>query len=396
MHIFSTFNGIDTKEEFAFSRAVCFSFRPIPVSKPWRDATGGFGQYAPIGTWCDIYDSEGVRGGGFCSQGFVRNILPIILTGEKKSYAEWYESLYWALRNFGFQSGEIVDLAQLELMMLDIMAKRRNLPLHRLLGATKDYASCYKGGGSLLSDDDDLVADMTRYVAEGYKTIKFKVGSDWGHDCQRDVRRLKKVREAVGDDIEIAVDANQVFNVEEALVFADMVRPYNIAWYEEPVHSHDMNAIAQIAEKGGYMVGYGESMRNSFAFETYAEKGVRHLMPLVGRMSKLSDLVVIRDLARAKSLRFSSGGTVWLNAAIGAAFYDENEKLENHEPMTQPIGDCLKIKPEEKGDKMYLPDIPGVPMQLDIEGLDSRALISNVQYFYSDKSNSTFRVSGAY
>lgn len=49
-------------------------------------------------------------------------------------------------------------------------------------------------------------------------------------------------------------------------------------------------------------IGYGESMRNGFAFETYAEKGVDYLMPLVGRMSKMSDLIKIRDLAREKGL----------------------------------------------------------------------------------------------
>lgn len=395
MNVFTQFEGIDISEKIAFSKAVYYTMKPIAVEKPWRDATGGFGDYVPVGTWCDVYDSNGVCGGGFCSASFVRNILPLILTGEEKSYAQWYESIYWKLRNFGFQSGEIVDLAQLELFMLDIMARRRGLPLHRFLGATKDFAWCYKGGGSLLSDDNDLVEDMVRYVEEGYRTIKFKVGSDWGRDMERDIRRLEKVRKAVGPNVAIAVDANQVYNVEEALKFADFIRPYNVAWYEEPVHSHDMNAIKTVSEQCGHMIGYGESMRNYFVFETYAEKGVGHLMPLVGRMSKLSDLVAIRDLARKNGLLFSSGGTVWLNAAFGAAFYEENEKLENHEPMTGPIGGCLSVKPEERDGKMFLPDIAGSPIRLDVKGLEQRGLISNIQYLYSEKGR-TFRISAAY
>lgn len=243
------------------------------------------------------------------------------------------------------------------------------------------------GGGKQVFD--------VRYVEEGYRTVKFKVGSDWGKNMERDARRMEKVRAAVGNDIEIAVDANQVWDVEDALKFADMIRPYRPAWYEEPVHSHDMNAIKEVKERSGMMIGYGESMRNAFAFETYAEKGVDHLMPLVGRMSKMSDLIKIRDLAREKGLRFSSGGTVWLNAAFGA-LYNENEMLENHEPMTGPIGDCLAVKPEEKNGRLYLPDIEGSPIRLDLEGLKKRGVIESIRYFYASEGNRSFAVRAAY
>ena len=365
------------------------------MKKPWRDATGGFGRFAPIQGWITIYDSEGCSGGTFCSTGIINNILPLILTGETRTYAEWYDYIYWKLRNFGFQSGQIVDLGQLDLIMLEIMAKRENKPLHRFLGAKKDWAAAYKGGGSLLSDDEDLVSDMVRYVEEGYKTVKFKVGSDWGRNMERDVRRMEKVRAAVGPDIEIAIDGNQVWNVEDALRFADMVRPYHPAWYEEPVHSHDMNAIRELREKVNMKIGYGESMRNYYAFETYVEKGVDHLMPLVGRMSRMSDLMKIRQLAKDNGLRFSSGGTVWINAAFGA-LYDEDEMLENHEPMTEPIGDCLSVKPEEKNGRLYLPDIEGCPIRLNFEKLEAEGTIESVRYFYAADAKTTFAVRAAY
>lgn len=386
---------INEDSKICFSKAVFYNFHPIPVKKPWRDATGGFGSFVPLQGWIRIYDSEGYYGETFCSTGIVGNILPLILTGETKTYAEWYSEIYWKLRNFGFQSGQIVDLGQLDLIMLEIMAKRENQPLHRFLGAKKDWAAAYKGGGSLLSDDDDLVGDMVRYVEEGYKTVKFKVGSDWGKNMERDARRMEKVRRAVGPDIEIAVDGNQVWSVEEALKFADMIRPYNPAWYEEPVHSHDMNAIRELREKVNMKIGYGESMRNYFAFETYVEKGVDHLMPLVGRMSKMSDLLKIRDLARKNSLRFSSGGTIWINAVFGA-LYDETELLENHEPMTEPIGECLLVKPEEKKGRIYLPDLEGSPIRLNMEKLEREGTIESVKYFYASEGSRSFAVRAAY
>ena len=386
----------DQNEKITFSKAVYYNFNPVPVKKPWRDATGGFGNFAPLQAWIQLYDTEGSCGETFCSKGMTENILPLILTGETRTYREWYDYIYWKLRNFGFQSGQIVDLGQLDLLMLEIMARRRHLPLHRFLGAKKDWAAAYKGGGSLLSDDEDLVEDMVRYVEEGYRTVKFKVGSDWGKNMERDVRRMEKVRNAVGPEIQIAVDGNQVWNVEDALRFADLIRPFNPAWFEEPVHSHDMNSIKQLKDRGvGMMLGYGESMRNYFAFETYVEKGVDHLMPLVGRMSRMSDLLKIRKLARDNGLKFSSGGTVWLNAAFGA-LYEEDELLENHEPMTEPIGECLKIKPEERNGRLYLPDIEGSPIRLDLEKLKGNGTLESIRCFYADQKRMNFAVRGAY
>ncbi len=383
-------------EDISFSKAVYYNFNPIPVKKPWRDATGGFGSFIPLQGWIQLYDSNGICGETFCSLGMIDNILPLVLTGETKKASEWYQDLYWKLRNFGFQSGQIADLGQFDFLMLDIMARRHGKPLHRFLGAKRDWCAIYKGGGSLLASDEDLVADMERYVKEGNTIIKFKVGSDWGQNMERDVRRLAMVREAVGPDIGIAIDANQVWSVDEALRFADLARPYNPAWYEEPCHSHDMNAIQELKDRGvGMKLGYGESMRNAFAFETYAEKGVDHLMPLVGRMSKMSDLLKIQSLCTEKGLMFSAGGTSWLNAAFGALF-EEDGLLENHEPMTQPMGEILSVKSEEKNGKFYLPQIEGTPIRVNFEKLEKDHTLDGVKYFYAERMKGMFAVRAAY
>ncbi len=391
----STVFPIDENERLTFTRAEYINFHPVPVKKPWRDATGGFGSFVPLQGWIRLYDDQGFCGEGFCSESLVANVLPLVMNGESRSYRDWYHTLYWKFRNFGFQSGQIVDVGQFEQLMLDIMARRRGLPLHRFLGAKKDWAAAYKGGGSLLASDEDLVDDMTRYMSEGYRTVKFKVGSDWGTNMARDVERLRKVREAVGPDIEIAVDANQVFSLEDAVRFADLIRPYRPAWFEEPIHSHDMNGIAALRRQAGMPIGYGESMRNGFAFETYQEKGVDHLMPLVGRMSRMEDLILIRDLARRNGLRFSSGGTVWINAAYGA-LYDENELLENHEPMTGPMADCLSVRPEERNGRLYLPDIPGLPCRLDQQRLTANGTVESVRYIDAGRKSAQFMVRAAY
>lgn len=375
-----------------FSKAEYYQFSPIPLPRAFKDATGGFGGYAPLRGWVRVYDREGYYGETFCSESFTGTILPLILTGETKSHADWYADLYWKHRNFGFQSGQIADLGQFDLIMLEILARRAGMPLHRFLGANKDWAAVYKIGGAITLSDEELVEQMTRYVDEGYTTIKFKVGSGWGKNMRRDAERVRKVREAIGNDIAIAVDANQVWDVGGAMQFAGMIRDYDIAWFEEPVHAHDMNAIRELKDRNiGIPLGFGESMHNFYAFETYVEKGVDHLMPLVGRMSAMGDLLKIRDLAKQNGLRFSSGGTVFINAAFGA-LYGEDEMLGYNEPVFQTVGQFLELKPEEKGGRMHIPDIAGSPIRLDFNKLEKCGYLESKQYFCSDPHKKQFGV----
>lgn len=374
------------EDKIEFTRAVYYNFRPIPLPRPFKDGTGGLGQFAPEQGCIELYDSEGACAHLTIGRSFLTTILPQILNGEKKSYNEWQQTLYWRIRNAGFQSGPAVDVGQFELMMLDLLAQRAGQPLHRFMGATKDWAVAYKGGGSLLLEDSELVEDMTRYAEEGYKTVKFKVGSNVGKDMDRDIRRLEKVRKAVGDSIGIAVDANQCWNVEDAYTFAGLAAPYQLEWLEEPIHAHDMNGIKRLKEMGVAMpLSFGESMRIFYSFETYVEKGAEHLQPSVGRMTRMGDLLEIRDLARANGVTFSSGGRIYLNAIFGC-LYNEHERIEYHEPISRPVGKYTLFQPEERDGRFYCqPDLPGNPQRMNIDLLEKDGLLESKQIYYAKK-----------
>lgn len=370
-----TFNFED---EICFTKAVYYNFNPIPLPKVFRDATGGRGAFAPEQGCIELYDDTGACAHYAVGRSFVKGMLPRILNGEKKTYNQWRHSLYWQIRNSGFQSGQAVEVGAVDLMMLDILAQRAGKPIHRFLGATKDWASAYKGGGSILLEDSELVEDMVRYVEEGYTTVKFKVGSGEGMDMERDVRRLEKVRTAVGDEIGIAVDANQRWDVEDAYRFAKLIEPYHVAWLEEPIHAHDMNGIKRLKEIGVSMpISFGESMRVSYAYETYIEKGVDHLQPSLGRMSRIDDLIKIRNMARENHITFSSGGRIGLNAYFGC-LYNEDERIENHEPINKPVSEYMMLMPKERNGRFYCrTDIPGIPVRMDVEKLEKDGLLES-------------------
>ncbi len=371
-------------DKIRFTRAVYYNFNPIPLPKVFKDATGGMGKNAPEQGCIELYDSEGSVAHLSVGRGFLTNVLPMILNGETKSFNEWRKELYWKVRNGGHQSQQAVDLGQLDLMMLDILAQRHNKPLHRFMGATKNWAATYKGGGSILLEDDELVEDMLRYKEEGYKTVKFKVGSS-ATDFDRDLRRLEKVRKALGDDFGIAVDANQKWTVDQAHKFATLATPYNLEWLEEPIHAHDMNGIKELKERGVSMpIAFGESMRISYAYETYIEKGVDHIQPSVGRMTRMDDLLKIKKMARENNVKFSSGGRIYLNAILGC-LYEEDELIEYHEPISKPVGEYTLFQPEEKNGRFYCQDdIIGNPQRMNIEKLEKDGLLESKKIFYAN------------
>lgn len=374
------------EDKIKFTKAVYYNFNPIPLPKPFKDGTGGMGKNAPEQGCIELYDADGACAHLSVGRSFVTNVLPMILSGETKSYNEWRNTLYWKIRNAGFQSGQAVDVGQVDLMMLDILAQRAEKPLHRFLGADKDWAAAYKGGGSLLLEDAELVEDMTRYVEEGYKTVKFKVGSDNGTNMERDIRRIEMVRKAVGSDIGVAVDCNQRWSVEEAYQFAQLAAPYHLAWLEEPIHAHDMNGIKRLKDMGMPMpIAFGESMRISYAYETYIEKGVDHLQPSIGRMTRMDDMIQIRDMAREYGVKFSSGGRIYLNAIFGC-LYNETEEIEYHEPISRPVGVYTLFQPEEKNGRFYCqPNLPGNPQRMDIVRLEKDGLLESKKIFYGEK-----------
>ena len=375
------------EDQIRFTRAAFYNFRTIPLPKPFRDATGGMGVNVPEQGYLELYDDTGACAHYTVSRSFVSTMLPRILNGEKKSYRTWRHEQYWKIRNAGFQSGDAVNVGTLDFMMLDILAQRAGKAIHRFLGAEKDWAAAYKGGGAIIREDEELAEEMCRYAEEGTATVKFKVGSSHGErgeilDMERDLRRIEKVQKALAGRARIAVDCNQKFTVEEAVEFCKLAEPFDLEWVEEPIHSADYNGICRMKEMGvKQKLAAGESMRVYYAYEPYVEKGIDILQPSLGRMSRIDDLLKIRDLCRANGLEFQSGGRGAYNAYFGA-LYGENERIEFHAPISEPVHELMLNVPEFKNGRFTLrADIPGMPVRMNLDMMEKLGYLESVAYF---------------
>ncbi len=107
-------------------------------------------------------------------------------------------------------------LSAVDIALWDIKGKRHNEPVWRLLGGARNPARAYVTFGLLDYDRDQLVQMATRLAGEGQPRLKLVVGIDGGENPLEDAARVRAVREAVGDDVDLMVDANYTFSLARA------------------------------------------------------------------------------------------------------------------------------------------------------------------------------------
>ncbi len=149
--------------------------------------------------------------------------------------------------------------------------------------------------GWLGYDDDKLARLCREAVAEGFTQIKLKVGGD----LDEDVRRLALARRVVGPDVRIAVDANQRWDVPEAIRWVNALAPHDLAWIEEPTSPDDVLGHAAIARGVAPIpVATGEHMANRVMFKQFLQLDALQVLQLdATRVAGVNENIAILLLA---------------------------------------------------------------------------------------------------
>lgn len=369
--------GLAFPDPIVIRKAELYHFHPQPRKKVWKDGTGRISRSWCFPTWLRLYDTE-----GFCGEGPVLpevwNIfLPMMLEDAvPRTNLEWRQLFYWRVRG---DHSTFRALETLEYVLFDLLAKRRRMPAHRMLGARKDWTDCYRGGGTVLQSDEELVEELLEIKEAGYRATKFKISlNDW----ERDVRRMEKVRKALGPEMKIAVDSNQAWPKEICMQFLREAAPYDIAWYEEPTDAFDMDEIAAltaaIRDEGlNVPVAYGESARRFHTFKAYIDAGVQVIQPLP-QFYTLAEQLRTMEYARSRGCRITSGQNDLPGVLIGALL-QPGEPIEFHRPNTEQIEDYFNVRATLHDGRLYLPDCPGLPVRVDLERLQADGLLREKQ-----------------
>ena len=293
-------------------------------------------------------------------------LIPILLHSKKAPYHALYQRLYWSIRNEGFRGPAAALLSQVDIALHDLAARKAGQPLHRYLGASRNTVKVYGSGGGTNYSYKDLETEVAYFLNAGVDCYKMKVGKDFGNRMSEDVARVKFVRRLLGNNVRLAVDANQVWNYEQALRFLDLTASENIAWFEEPVHSADYAQIEKLCKSTPVKISFGESERTARTFPTLINIGVRHLQPIPTQLAGVKEWMQVKGLALKADIDFSSGGYSLYTSSLMATA-PEHYEVEYLHSIMFGLERYFSVRPEWKDGHFILPEVDGLPVRIDWE-----------------------------
>src|SRR5438067_7860520 len=219
----------------------------VPVTRPYsaggRQVTGNWHVLARLTT------SDGVQGHGYIvalRQGLVAAVAQA--TRELGSqlvgmHVLEVEAAWERLASVGDWVGPggllHYAIAPLDIALWDAAGKTLGQPLYRLLGGYRDRVPAYASDGLWVSlSPTELAANAKQHVADGFTAVKLRIGKE--PTAEAEARRVLAVREAVGPQVKIMVDAVESWSLAYARRAGRVLQDAGIAWLEDPVHHHDV------------------------------------------------------------------------------------------------------------------------------------------------------------
>lgn len=182
--------------------------------------------------------------------------------------------------------------ALLDTALVDWSARARNVPVCELFGAT--FAPTHSTNQSLfVSDDAHMLAMAERYVTRGFRKLKLRVGAG---DFAADLRRLSMLRDRFDATIEIAIDANGRWSLDEALDRLGQLAPYSLAYAEQPIAAGDWTRIRDLCVRSPIPVMLDESVASADDVTRIIDLGGRALAHL--KIAKLGGITPTIAAAR--------------------------------------------------------------------------------------------------
>lgn len=225
----------------------------------------------------------------------------------------------------------------------------------------------YASGGWTSYSDDELVAEITGMVARGYTAAKFKVGVAGGTDLRRDEQRVRKVREAVGPDIRLMVDANNCFDAARAVQLANRIRECDIFFFEEPVFADDIPGLAHFRRGTDIPLATGEHEYTKFGARDLLVNEAADIVQVDGaRVGGYTELIKCAALTQAWNVKFVPHAMEHIHLHFSAATPNVLflERLLIFEAISHQV---FKNAPTPINGMMHIPDLPGLGLELDLD-----------------------------
>jgi L-alanine-DL-glutamate epimerase-like enolase superfamily enzyme len=296
--------------------------------------------------------ADGVRGLGFtygspaCAGVIEHHLREVVVGADPMDVPGAWARMVRAVRNVGRPGVASMAIAAVDVGLWDLKAKLLDLPLAVLLGRCRDRVPVYGSGGFTSYGDHELADRMAAWVERGVPRVKMKVGRG------RDVERVALVRAAIGDEVELFVDANGAYTRKRAVRLAAAFADQGVTWFEEPVSSDDLAGLHEVRAATRLDVAAGEYGSDLAYFERMAAAGaVDVLQADVSRCAGITEWLRVAAVAAAHGLDVSGhcAPSLHLHAACAVPNLRHLEHFHDHvrvehqlfDGVVDPVDGCL-------------------------------------------------------
>jgi len=212
----------------------------------------------------------------------------------------WARVYKMQLASHGMGAAAAMALSGLDIALWDIRSQATGWPLYRLLGGSAKPIKAYAGGIALGWQEPALLAEEAlHHVANGYRALKLRVGDT----AIKDIARVLAVRKAVGDEIDILVDANTNYTLDDVRKVMPAYEEAAVGWLEEPFPPQDRRAYAAAASLGRVPLAAGENQFTRYEFATLLEDAhVQFVQPDLSKTGGVTESLRIAAMASAQKL----------------------------------------------------------------------------------------------
>ena len=345
----------------------------MPMKKPFVDA-GGTTMKNINWIVVKIFTDEDITGNSYVMlfDSGVRVIKTVIdeelrkvVINEDPLCIERILKRFWIeTSDYGHTGVSMWGISAIDVALWDIIGKVANMPIYKLLGGSQDKVMACASGGSLSSGIKETVGEMVGYVKQGFKAVKIKIGSQNPDD---DLKRVKAVRDAIGDDVRLMVDANQSWNTHTAIRMGRRLEKYNIFWLEEPVPITDIESSIQVAAALDIPINSGENEYTHYPFkDLIAKKAADIIQPDLMRVGGVSGWMKIAAMAEAWNLPLCSH--IYKEMDIHLLAARPNSLMLEYFPQFSL--DNLLLEPLQVEDGyVYVPQRPGFGLEFSKEAI---------------------------
>ena len=260
-------------------------------------------------------------------------LSPLVKGNESSEIRRTWDKMYKATYRLGRRGVMVSGMSGIDIALWDLMGKELGVPVYKLLGGSQVPIKGYITGGYYRKDKDisQLVEEVKSYVQRGFNAVKIKVG---GLSVEEDAMRIRSLRESFGDNLEIAVDANNVYDFNSALRIGREFEKLNVLFFEEPISTDFPELSAELARTLDVPIAGYETAYTLFEFRDLIQ---RHAVDIVQSDASwtggITELLRIGDFARSFGYRvvphFSAGGIGFV-ANLQTALAMESPMIEYH------------------------------------------------------------------